>query len=112
MAGIFYLSSLSVLPGPPALVELPDWLQHSVAYGGLALIGLRAFAGGRWRGVTVAALVAAWGLCVAYGISDEFHQSFVPGRSPEVHDVTSDAAGAAIALGLARAWGMINRSSS
>ena len=29
-----------------------------------------------------------------YGISDEFHQWFVPGRTADVHDVMADAIGA------------------
>ncbi len=30
---------------------------------------------------------------VLYGISDEFHQGFVPGRSVDVRDALADAAG-------------------
>jgi len=37
---------------------------------------------------------------VLYAASDEFHQSFVPGRSCRLLDVLFDATGAAIALGL------------
>jgi VanZ family protein len=36
-----------------------------------------------------------------YGISDEFHQYFVPGRSVDVYDVLADALG-----GLLGAWTM------
>jgi VanZ family protein len=39
-------------------------------------------------------------LATAYGVSDEYHQSFVPGRDASVRDVGSDFAGAALgALG-------------
>jgi VanZ family protein len=45
-----------------------------------------------------------WGLAflttALYGASDEFHQSFVPGRFGRWQDVVSDAAGAAIVLGV------------
>jgi VanZ family protein len=41
----------------------------------------------------------------AYGVSDEFHQRFVPGRTADVRDVAADAIGAsAAALG---AWAIL-----
>ena len=44
----------------------------------------------------------AWGFCAAYAVSDEFHQSFSPGRSPQLRDVVIDSCGAltGILLGL------------
>ncbi|MBE0435524.1 MAG: VanZ family protein, partial [Methylomicrobium sp.] len=36
--------------------------------------------------------------CSLYGISDEWHQSFVDGRSSDVYDWIADTIGAAIAL--------------
>ncbi|MDK2940032.1 MAG: hypothetical protein PWQ51_2197 [Methanolobus sp.] len=36
-------------------------------------------------------------LGVIYGITDEFHQSFVPGRSSSVHDLLADGIGVTIA---------------
>ena len=43
----------------------------------------------------------AFGLCTLYAALDEFHQTFVSGRSGEVRDVCVDASGALIALVLA-----------
>jgi VanZ family protein len=40
----------------------------------------------------------AWGLCILYAITDEYHQSFVPGRSPRGMDVGIDALGAVLGL--------------
>ena len=37
-------------------------------------------------------------LCTLYAISDEFHQSFVPGRSAELRDVCVDTAGAVLGI--------------
>ncbi|MCD7856099.1 MAG: VanZ family protein [Clostridiales bacterium] len=45
------------------------------------------------KGLQAAALSIA--LCFLYGVTDEFHQSFVPGRDATVGDVTADTAGAA-----------------
>ena len=96
MATIFLLSHQprGVLP-LPALLGL-DKLAHLVVYGLLAASIIRAF-GERMcqlrpgRVVTIAIL---W--CLAYGLSDEFHQSFVPGRSPSGLDVLADTVGAFI----------------
>ena len=113
MAVIFRLSGQPVLPGVSLLPEWlsHDWLHHGMAYGGLALLSLRAVAGGRWEAVRLPALLAAWLISVAYGVSDEWHQSFVPGRSPEARDVLVDGIGAALALAGARAWSIIRRAS-
>jgi len=107
MALIFFLSSQPVLPGSSLT---PDWSQHGVAYAGLAVLLLRGFAGGRWAAVGAATVAAAWLAATLYGVSDEFHQSFVPARTPDLRDVIADAVGAAIALGAAWAWSIIRRS--
>ena len=47
-------------------------------------------------------------LCVAYAISDEIHQIFVPGRGPLVKDILIDGAGAVIGImlyfGVRKLW--------
>lgn len=44
-------------------------------------------------------LLLAWVLTVLYALSDEWHQSFVPGRHPALEDALGfDAGGAALAL--------------
>jgi VanZ family protein len=108
MAGLFVLSSQPVLP---AASLTPDWTQHGIAYGGLALVALRATTGGRWAAVGGRAIGAAWLIASLYGVTDEFHQAFVPMRAPSAADVVADAAGAALALAAAWAWSIIRRSS-
>jgi hypothetical protein len=39
-------------------------------------------------------------LAVGYGVTDEIHQSFVPGRFASVGDLVADAIGAALGAGL------------
>ncbi|HHB76440.1 MAG TPA: VanZ family protein, partial [Desulfobulbus sp.] len=34
--------------------------------------------------------------CLLYGVSDEWHQSFVPGRTPDILDIAADTFGAAV----------------
>ncbi len=78
---------------------------HVVAYAVLATSWIFALtrremledaAAGR-RCATVACLLA-----MAYGVADEVHQSFVPGRTASLGDVCSDVCGAAMAGLLAR----------
>lgn len=96
MGVIFFLSSQSRLPDLSHSLSdaLQDILGHFFAYATLALLtfwALEAF------GVSRPAL---WALVVVllYGLSDEFHQAFVPGRHPDPFDVATDLAGGAVAL--------------
>ena len=94
MAVIFFLSSQPDLPGPAS-----HWLNfvlkksaHFFSYALLAILFRRALYGR--PGSDLTALI----LTLLYAISDEFHQSFVPGRSPRATDVLIDLAGALTAL--------------
>jgi VanZ family protein len=82
--------------------DVPDWFSHAVVYLVLSFLVSRALAGGRPLGVRLGVCVFAF--CVLYGVSDEWHQSFVPGRQSDPWDVVKDAAGTLIGLGVYRAW--------
>jgi len=102
MAVIFAASSvpdLGALPG-----GAPDWAGHGAGYAILGALLLRALSGGRLAGVTPAVTLAAVAGSALYGASDEWHQAFVPGRSPAVADLMADAAGAALGAGLGWIW--------
>lgn len=92
MALLFLLSSRSSL-GPAGV--MPDWLTHGGAYSILAALLCRALAGG-WKALPGAGATAAVLLATLYGISDEYHQSFVPGRDATAADVLKDAGGACL----------------
>ena len=94
MGLIFYLSAQPDLPGPESdrLGELLSSGAHAFVFGVLAILWARVLGGGRW------ALGLAFALTVAYALSDEFHQSFVPGRHSDPWDLVCDATGAALAL--------------
>ncbi|MDP2300717.1 MAG: VanZ family protein [Coriobacteriia bacterium] len=91
MAVIFGLSSLpgSSVPGRYGS------LGHLVVYAVLGALYYAALAGR--LPVGRAALIAI-ALASAYGITDEFHQSFVPGRVPDPVDWLVDTTGAALAV--------------
>ena len=107
MTVIFVLSSLSA---PRSPVPANDKVQHFVGYGILGALAVRATAGGRLTGVTMRAAAAAWAIATAYGVTDEYHQNFVPERSPEAADIAADALGAGAAVAAVWAFGIIDRS--
>ncbi|MGI6065849.1 MAG: VanZ family protein [Bacillota bacterium] len=43
-------------------------------------------------------------ICFLYGISDELHQYFVPGRTPQLLDIVNDVLGASLGVLAARKW--------
>jgi VanZ family protein len=97
MGLIFFLSAQPDLPHPDSdwLGELTSIGAHMFVFGVLAMLWARAL-GERPR-----ALLLAFFLTMLYAFLDEFHQSFVPGRTADPLDILSDGAGAA--LGIA-AW--------
>jgi len=97
MALIFAFSSVSIpLPAPA-----PDYvfvLAHFAEFFILAGLLLRALNRGFGRSPSLAASLTGFTLSVIYAITDELHQSFVPGRVPDFGDIAVDAAGAAAAI--------------
>ncbi len=100
MGIIFYLSAQPDLPGPrePWLASLLSHAAHFGVYAILAYLCWRVLS--RQGKIDRDALGLAFAASVLYGVSDEIHQSFVPGRAPSVLDVLVDTAGAATALGV------------
>lgn len=76
---------------------------------GYALLG-QAYLHGLGRGRSKAALWA-WLLTIAYAATDEFHQSFVPGRGDSIVDVGIDSIGSALGLLIPAIWHQFSRRS-
>ena len=108
MVLIFVLSSISGLGPIPGGVD--DGVAHALQYAVLAALLLRGLAGARWRGVRVRVAALAVLLATLYGVTDEAHQWFVPGRTAEVTDLVADALGAAVAAGVICGWSIVRRS--
>ncbi len=94
MALIFWSSAQS---GGGAIPEWAHVVAHFTEYALLAALWFWAL----WPGLGHRSYALAALITIAYAISDEFHQSFVPGRFSDPFDVLVDALGAATALGLA-----------
>lgn len=94
LAFIYLVSAQESVPGA---AMFSDKLLHVVGYAPLALFAMRAFHGGI-QAPRTGPTVAAGALVAAWAISDEIHQSFVPGRSSEVLDVVADIAGFALTV--------------
>ena len=100
MGTIFFLSHR---PGDsfnlPDITDL-DKLLHCIAYGVLAATALFALEPHFRRSRPWASSLLVVGFCLLYGISDEFHQSFVPGRMPSIWDIVADVTGALLCVSL------------
>jgi VanZ family protein len=101
MLVIFWLSHQtgSELNGMfPWLSRLFPWIDsfnfgHFIAYFILALF--------YWYGLsspTVLAKALVVVLCLLYGITDEYHQSFIADRMPDLIDIRNDTIGALLAM--------------
>jgi VanZ family protein len=74
---------------------------------GLGVVIARALAGGFPPRITLRLALIGLAIASLYGVTDEWHQSFVAGRSADIADWYSDSIGAAIALCACWAWGIL-----
>jgi VanZ family protein len=84
--------------GGPA--RYSDKLAHFCGYAGLAFLLSCAWA--VRRSFSALSAAAIWGICVLYGVLDEWLQVPIPGRTGEFADWLADAAGAF--TGVAMFW--------
>ncbi len=92
---IIYLSSQSHPSQhlPSFLFGLSDKLVHAIEYGILGILLYRAFQQTTHR---MGSISLAIFFAMAFGISDEFHQWFVPHRQADMWDVFADILGASV----------------
>jgi VanZ family protein len=95
-AAIFILSSQSRLKINVSLINFDKFL-HMMEFAGLGfLLSLAFFKSFAFSFPLKAFMIFLSG--VALGILDEFHQSFVPGRTSDVWDAAADALGVALSI--------------
>lgn len=71
-----------------------DKLAHAVIYGVLAATTIFVFSNSYKEKRPRVVLVVTTLFCLCYGVSDEFHQYFVPGRKASIFDIVADVCGA------------------
>jgi VanZ family protein len=101
IAAIYYLSSRSDINFEISFAA-KDKLFHMAAYGllGVFILGIMrpSLTGYSYNQVALATLMAT-----VYGVMDEWHQSYVPGRSSDPLDLVADFVGALLATLAVRA---------
>ena len=98
---IFFLSAQTSLQAPP-LFPGSDLLAHAVFYAVLGVFLARSLMPQRvmtWKRVMLLTI-----LVTAYGITDEYHQSFVPGRDASGWDILADGLGGFLAAWMLFWW--------
>jgi VanZ family protein len=102
MSVIFALSSISVIPGPR--VFFWDFIlkktAHMFEYAILFILVTNALK--QWFPNNLNLYLVTFVICISYAISDEYHQSFTPGRSPQPLDVYYDFLGMITVYGRSR----------
>ncbi len=69
---------------------------HFIEYAILSFLYIRAFLGSSFSRKKT--FILAFLISLIYAASDEYHQSFIPGREPRVRDVVIDSIGALFAI--------------
>lgn len=93
MTVIFWLSSRPGSDVPGGIAPYAHFVAYAVL-GALLLYGLSRPR--RWVPATI--------LASLYGVTDEFHQAFVPGRTPDPMDWAIDTLGALVGAALLAWW--------
>jgi VanZ family protein len=103
MVAIFIGSHLSGDQIPPTKLLNYDKFWHALEY---ALLAVTVLFARRPPENNIGQHILIIAFCVAYGISDEIHQYFIPLRSADGWDVCADSLGALLA---GSGWYLVNR---
>jgi VanZ family protein len=93
---IMIVSSIPYLGPSPINFTYSDKVEHCCEYAVLGFLLAYAFAKSRPGPVFLVVLM----ICAAYGIFDELHQLFVPGRNCDPMDAAADILGSAAGAGI------------
>ncbi len=80
----------------PKLFTAQDKFQHAGAYFVMSLLAWRYFRHTAQR--FIMPFLLAFGFCSFYGATDEWHQSFVIGRTSDILDWLADTLGAGLGM--------------
>ena len=93
---IYWLSDQSSLKTFDFGFDFQDKFYHAGAYFIMGLLAWRSFKHLASSSIILALLSIAF--CSLYGLSDEWHQSFVAGRESDITDWLADTIGAVLAI--------------
>jgi VanZ family protein len=109
MLGIFLLSSIPDQGAASVTLNPLLWISpnvqnflHVPVYGGLACLWFWSLR--HWVAKSGLKYAVAILLTLGYGLVDEWHQTFIPGRYGSFTDVSLDVVGAVSGLLIYRAW--------
>ncbi len=94
-SAIFYYSSQPVISGPLGTPLINDKIKHIAAYFILSVLTFRAVNQTRYKKYSY---IIAILFTTLYGITDEIHQFFVPGRFMSIYDMIANSLGSMIIL--------------
>ncbi len=102
LAWMVFIFVLSSVPGSALQpIEFPDAhvIAHSLLYAVLYYLGYRALSHQEYSNfVSKYSPILAFVFVALYGASDEYHQSFTPGRSEELKDWLFDVSSALVIM--------------
>jgi VanZ family protein len=77
--------------------KYPDKAAHMILYAVFGFLLYLTLKNSPYPAFRDHPIIFAIGIGILYGMSDEFHQSFVPGRTESIWDLTADGIGVALA---------------
>jgi VanZ family protein len=101
LATMIFIASSRAHVASPDVTDF-DKVVHFSIFGLLGTLGARLRPG--WSGAVIGLLVAS-----GFGATDEWHQSYVPGREAGLDDWIADTLGAALAVSLYAGWAAYRR---
>ena len=95
---IFYFSSLPTIP--PLIIEIyPETLiWHMIEYAIFSILLFRALINSKTTTFRENAIHLAIIISILYGVTDEIHQHFVPGRTSSLFDIIANSVGSTVIL--------------
>ena len=98
MPVVIYCVLIFILSSHPMPETIPSWplkdkLLHFAVYSVLGALSLRGFRHLLWRHHGTLVMAASILFTGLYGVSDEWHQYYVPSRTAELGDLLADFSG-------------------
>jgi VanZ family protein len=93
MVVLFVQSSIGSLSIPDFDIDWFDKILHFIVFGILGALTARGFRNSKIQGIRRNYIAFSILICILYGLQDEIHQSFVPGRYASTLDWLADIFG-------------------